>query len=251
MIRRVVRWFDERKGSWWVVFLVWLVDVLLGFLIYTNIKDRTANDYNNILEGLAHISDVVIACFALVALIAYLYQKEKDRTDAVMVLLEITRDKLIPKKAEIGRLMAVAHNMKNLTYYAMPSVRIDVFDIESFREKYPAIAKAQTTVLYTKSGTYGQQVNTLCNLIEEYALRALSQKAEGKKEMEAVIPIYVNLVEQYAMYFFLQGLIPGNGDYAPVFELYKKWCDLPCINRGDSTSGTSSFTRIRAEILGL
>lgn len=223
-----------KKGTLIPVILFLISGVLLGLLILT------FSDLHYLLRNLAHLSDVVIAVLALVALYGYLYQREKDTTDSIMKLLETTRDKLIPIKFDLMEEMHGVHGS-----FTLPSTRIDVFDVDQFRIKYSKIALEQSKVFFTKNTTFIGNLNTLCNLVEEFAVRAMSQGAETRQEMEAVIPIYVRLVEEFAMYFFMEGMRPGNGNYQPVFELYRKWRDSPCVQR---TTSVDNFHKVLSEI---
>ncbi|MBI5003717.1 hypothetical protein HZC00_01335 [Candidatus Kaiserbacteria bacterium] len=186
-----------------------------------------------LLEDLSYASQVVLAALAFVAVYQYVYQKRKDRIDAVSALLDITRDDIIPLHSKIQSAIVATHGTNGS--YTFLSTRMESFDRATFLRTHTDVAREQARIyLATNSLELRQDITTLGNLMEEFALRVIEQKATHEKAMESIIPIFVVIVEQFAVYFIVQGLYPGNGTFPGIRTLYNTWKDSPSVNRNAS-----------------
>jgi hypothetical protein len=185
------------------------------------------------LEDLSYASQVVLAALAFVAVYQYVYQKRKDRIDAVSALLDITRDDIIPLHSKIQSAIDATHG--NNGSYTFLSAKVESFDRTTFVRTHNDIAREQARIYFaTGSLELRQNMTNLGNLMEEFALRVIEQEATHEKAMESIVPIFVVIVEQFAVYFIVQSLYPGNGTFPGVRTLYDTWKDSPSVNRNTS-----------------
>lgn len=232
MIAAFVRWYRSFNATWWFVALIWALVMAFG-LVAVNFYQTQGFTIRDVFETWSYIGSLLVAGSAVFAVLTYLYQKRKDKTEAVIDLLEIMREKIILRMSEVQQEIFSVHKLRKME--EMLSARIEVFDLDMFRRAHPEVAEQQARFFFGPgSDKYSVQLNDLANLLEEFALRVENLNAEDVPAMNSIMPLFVRAVESIAIYIMVESLSPGNGTFPGIRRVYNKWKDAPCISRSAS-----------------
>ncbi len=167
------------------------------------------------------MANVVIAISAIVAVITYFNNKNKDNVLAVADQVSFFRERVLSEGNKF--MMLVRETDKE---YEFSRIRLDEPVIKVINDKYQKEVFAQLDLIKKHKDVFLiLQVNCL-NLAEELALRVIYSKTYDHKALNSIKPAFIQLIEMTALVLMQEReVVTGNQIYSATLELYSKWKD--------------------------
>ena len=172
----------------------------------------------------------IIGSFSLgIALAAYLYNKNKDKTMAAIEQVSFIRTEIIPKWSDLSKIIR-----KKNPRFMFSRIMLDVLTLEFMekQKKYSRNFHDQLSIFLNSPGTSLELLDSqildqqifLFNMLEEFALRVMHFKTIQHPALDSVRDLFVEVIEKNAVaLIFIREVIVGRPIYSTALELYNFW----------------------------
>lgn len=170
-------------------------------------------------------AQIVIAISALFAAVTYFYQKDHDKSIAIIEQISFFRKEVLPANDSF-----VLYIRSKYPELIIPAIKLDIPSLKYVRENHHEKGQVQIDLLKKFNTAEDRekfsmlQVNLL-NALEEFSSRVICSKSFIAEELIPVRFSFIQLVEVNVIRLLMMKEIYAPGSYQSIVTLYSSWKD--------------------------